>query len=87
MSTQNWIALAFAIAGLISAIVAARYWLRASRMKSPEPTQTFASDVPVFMLMATQHVMIASAKLNAKAAIWTGIAAVLSTLGSVIGLA
>lgn len=75
------------MAGLICAIIAAAYWWRASRLKSPDPAQTFAARAPEYMLMATQHVMIASAKLNAKAAFWTGAAAILGAVGTVIGLA
>jgi hypothetical protein len=85
MAAFKIIALLFSLAGLASALAAARYWYLASREYPSEPVQSI-SDVPELHILNTKVSMGKAGALNAKAAIWTGAAAVLSALGSVIGL-
>jgi hypothetical protein len=78
-------AIVFAGAGLSCAIVSAVYWFRASREYPGDLTQSIA-DAPQLHLMNLQVSFGAAGKLNAKAALWTGAAAVLGAIGSVLGL-
>ena len=78
-------ALVLAIAGLTSAIVAARYWLHASREYPSDLVQSI-SDVPELHILNTQVSIGKAGALNAKAAIWTGVAAILSAISSIIAL-
>jgi hypothetical protein len=75
----------FALAGLASAIVAARYWLLGSREYPSELVQS-ADDNPALHILNVQVSIGKAGALNAKAAKWTGAAAILSALGSIIGL-
>jgi hypothetical protein len=85
MPLTKIIALLFAVAGLVCAIVAARYWLLGSREYPPELVQSI-SDAPELHVLNTQVSIGKAGSLNAKAAILTGAAAILSALGSIIGL-
>jgi hypothetical protein len=79
------IALFFALSGLGCAIAAAIYWFRASRVYPYQPIQSIG-DVPALHIMSTNVAIGEAGDMNAKAAILTGAAAVLSALGSVLGL-
>jgi hypothetical protein len=85
MNSTHCLAIVFAVAGLGAAIVAAIYWWKASRV----PIQTAAasiSDVPELHIMSGHTAFYESSQLNSRAAIFTGIAAVLSAIGSVLGV-
>ncbi|MBV8917299.1 hypothetical protein [Bradyrhizobium sp.] len=85
MSVSHWLAVIFALAGLGTAIGAAVYWWKASRVPIHEPTASI-SDVPQLHIMSAQVAFYESSQLNSKAAVLTGIAAVLSAVGSVLGV-
>jgi hypothetical protein len=85
MSPFKITAFVFAIAGLASAIVAARYWLHASREYPSELAQSIG-DAPALHILNVQVSIGKAGALNAKAAVWTGAAAVLSAISSIIGL-
>jgi hypothetical protein len=78
-------AVTFALSGLVCAIVAARYWLRASRVYPAELAQS-VTDATELHIQSTNVAIGDAGILNAKAAIWTGVAAVLSAIGSVLGV-
>ena len=79
------LAIGLAVLGLCAAIVAARYWWKASRAGIPE-TNISISDVPETHILGTQVAFNESSRLNSIAAIWTGAAAVLSAAASVLGV-
>lgn len=78
-------AVAMALVGLAAAIVAATYWWKASRVTVPDPVASI-SDVPELHILGTQAAFAESSRLNGRAAVWTGIAAVLSAAAAVIGV-
>jgi hypothetical protein len=80
-------ALAFvsALIGLAAAIVAAIYWWSASRVAIP-PTVVSISDVPELHILGTQVAYNESSRLNSRAAVWTGIAALFSAIASVLSV-
>jgi hypothetical protein len=86
MLTYKIAAVALAIAGLISALIAAWYWWKASRVTLPTPSDTFSFGEPTFPLMATLHALIESSRLNKTAALWTGGAAILSAIASILSV-
>ena len=81
----RYTAIMFAGLGLAAAIVAASYWWRASRVAPAEQVASI-SDVPELHIMGTEVAFNESSRLNSIAAIWTGIAAILSAIGSVLGV-
>jgi hypothetical protein len=85
MALTKIIAFLFALAGLASAIVAAWYWLHASREYPSELPQSI-SDAPELHILNVQVSIGKAGALNAKAAVWTGAAAVLSAASSMIAL-
>ena len=85
MSTFKSAAVALAIMGLVAAIVAARYWWKASKVPISQPVASI-SDVPALHILGTQVAFNESSRLSGCAAIWTGIAAVLSATASVLGV-
>jgi hypothetical protein len=85
MTPLKIVAFLFAIAGLASAIVAARFWLQASREYPSELPQSI-SDAPEVHIINVQVSIGKAGALNAKAAVWTGAAAILSALSSMIAL-
>jgi hypothetical protein len=85
MPMLRLIAIMFAIAGLVAAIVASRYWWKASRVGISQ-TVASISDVPEIHILGTQVAFNESSRLNSRAAIWTGVAAVLSAVASVVGV-
>ncbi len=85
MALTRIAAFLFALAGLVSAIVAARYWLLGSREYPSELPQSM-SDAPELHILNVEVSIGKAGTLNAKAAKWTGAAAILSALGSIIGL-
>jgi hypothetical protein len=85
MTVLRVFAVAFAVLGLAAAIIAARFWWRASRVAIPN-SRASISDVPELHIMNTQVAFNESSRLNSIAAIWTGIAAVLSAAAAVVGV-
>ncbi|MEH2480558.1 hypothetical protein V1282_003915 [Nitrobacteraceae bacterium AZCC 2146] len=85
MTPVKLVAIALACLGLIAAIVAAVYWWGASRVDIAR-TAASISDVPEQYILSTQVAFNQSSRLNSRAAIWTGAAAVLSAIASVLGV-
>lgn len=83
MSTIHYSAVAFALAGLVVAIVAAVYWWKTSRVAIVQ-TAASISDVPELYVLSRQVAFNESSRLNSRAAVWTGVAAVLSAIASVL---
>jgi hypothetical protein len=84
-----WSRIAAVIVALVALLVslrAATLWWRASNVETPNPPVASISDVPEQFIMATQSAASNAALLNARAAKWTGVAAVLSAAASIIGL-
>lgn len=84
------ISIAFAFFGLFSGIIAAIFWLKASKIEANpvwgdreplDPVQAQASWIAGTLTAATE-----SGRLNSIAAKWTAAAVVLSTTASVTGL-
>lgn len=80
------IAAASAFAALATALIATRYWRKASRLVIPKPEDTVRMNPPEFALMATRASLHNSSQLNAKVAFWTGIAAVLAAISAIVAL-
>ena len=78
-------AIILALLGLAAALNAARLWWQASRTPIPALTQSI-SDAPELHLLNTQVIYNTSSQINARAAVWTGLAAILSALASVLGV-
>jgi hypothetical protein len=85
------VALGLAIVGLLAGLWAARLWWRASRVEIVptyiehgriEPVGGSQMDWILGTIKASNN----SSRLNARAAIWTAVAIVLSTAASVVGL-
>jgi len=68
-----------------AAIIAAAYWWKASRV-AIRNTAASISDVPELYIQSTQVAFNESSRLYAYAAIWTGIAALLSAGAAVLGV-
>jgi hypothetical protein len=85
MSTAHYFAMAFAVTGLVVAIVAAVYWWKASRVAIVH-TSASISDVPELYILSGQVAFNESSQLNCRAAIWTGASAILSAIASVLGV-
>jgi hypothetical protein len=85
MNATHSLAVLFAVAGLGCAIAAAVYWWKASRV-SIRTTTASISDVPELHIMSGHTAYYESSQLNSTAAVLTGIAAILSALGSVLGV-
>lgn len=85
----------FSGATAIAAFIAATYWYLSSRPapKTSAPATASISDDPEIHILRTQvdigdiHTVLQKAsQLNAKAAIWSGIAALLGGITSLLGL-
>ena len=85
MSTAHCFAVAFAVMGLAAAIVAALYWWKASRVAIAQSTASI-SDASELYVLSGQVAFNESSRLNSRAAVWTGCPAVLSAIGSVLGV-
>jgi hypothetical protein len=85
MSPYKVAAFFFAMAGLATALNAARLWLEASNHRLP-PLSVSIGDSPEMHLQHTQSELSGAALLNARAARWTGASAVLSAIASIVGL-
>jgi hypothetical protein len=85
MNITHGLAIIFALAGLGAAIAAAFYWWKASRVPIQYPAASI-SDVPELHIMSGQVAFHESSRLNSRAAVLTGVAAVLSAVGSVLGV-
>jgi hypothetical protein len=81
-------------ATLATAIIAAYYWFKSSRIPIPELEEpvTSISDAPaVHIRTAKVHIELImsstkeSSRLNAAAAIWTGVSALLSAVTAIAG--
>jgi hypothetical protein len=78
-------AIALAVLGLAAALNAARLWWKASMVPIPSTTVSI-SDVPELHLLNTQVAFNTSSQINSRAAIWTGLSALLSATASVLGV-
>lgn len=78
-------AIILAVLGLAAALNASRLWWQASSTPIPELFQSIP-DVPELHLMNTQVAFNAASEINARAAIWTGLSAIISALASVLGV-
>jgi hypothetical protein len=85
MPPTKILAITFAGLGLIAAIIAATYWWKASKTGISDPAASI-SDVPELHILSTQVAFYESSRLNSRAAIWTGFAAMLSAVASVLGV-
>jgi hypothetical protein len=85
MLTIKIAAIVLAVLGLGAAMIAAAYWWRASRIAILEPVASI-SDVPEFHLLSTQVAYNESSRLNSRAPVWTGAAAIVSATASVPGV-
>jgi hypothetical protein len=85
MPLFKYAAIALAVLGLGAAIIAASYWWRASRVDIFDPAASI-SDVLELHIQSTQVAFNESSRSNSRAAIWTGMAAVLSAAASVVGV-
>ena len=85
MTLLKLLAIALAVLGLGAAIIAARYWWKASRVSILQ-TAASISDVPEQYILSTQVAFNKSSRLNSYAAIWTGLAAMLGSAASVLGV-
>jgi hypothetical protein len=85
MTITHTLAIVFALAGLGTAIAAAVYWRWASKVSIGEPEASI-SDVSELYIMSGHVAFNESSRLNSAAATLTGIAAVLSAIGSVLGV-
>jgi hypothetical protein len=85
MAPIRVVAFIFAIGGLACAIMAAKYWLCASREYPSELVQSI-DDAPALHILNVQVSIGRAGALNATAAKLTGAAAVLSAVSSIIGL-
>lgn len=88
MITIKWVSVGLAVAAAVCGLIAARYWLRASKVPirptwDTEPgEQDAAHQGWTFGMLQTS---IDSANLNAKAARWTAAAVVLSVASVLVG--
>jgi hypothetical protein len=85
MTILKFLAIGFAFLGLGSAVTAAVYWWKASRVGIPH-TVVSISDLPEAHILGTQVAFNESARLNNRAAVWTGASAILSAIASVLGV-
>jgi hypothetical protein len=85
MNITHCLAIIFAFAGLGTAIAAAIYWWKASRVPIQHPAASI-SDAPELHIMSGHGAFYESSQLNSRAAVLTGVAAVLSAAGSVLGV-
>jgi hypothetical protein len=81
----RYLSIAAALLGLAAAIIAAAYWWKASRVAIRNSAASI-SDVPALYIQSTQVAFNESSRLNAYAAVWTGMAAVLSAGAAVLGV-
>lgn len=85
MTPMKYVAIILAISCLATALNAARWWWKASKTPIESMPQS-PSDVPEIHILSTQVAFYESSKLNSRAALWTGISAVLSAAASVCGV-
>jgi hypothetical protein len=87
MLSPKILSIAFACLGLITAMVAAWYWFKASALPYPTGDSIiYAQEIDHRILLGiSQGISRRSGKLNGRAAIWTGISAILSALSAVVG--
>jgi hypothetical protein len=85
MNVTHAFAILFAVAGLGTAVAAAFYWWKASRVPIQSTTASI-SDVLELHTMSGHVAFYESSQLNSTAALLTGIAAILSAIGSVLGV-
>ncbi len=78
-------AIVLACVGVAAAIVAAIYWWKASRVDIACSAASI-TDMSELYILNTQVAFNESSRLNSRAAIWTGVAAILSAMASVLGV-
>jgi hypothetical protein len=87
MTPSKYVSVAFALLGFVTAAIAAWYWFRASALPYPTGDSVMYAKEPdrSILLGIAQDISRRSGELNSRAAIWTGVAALLSAISSVIG--
>lgn len=85
MTATKVIAILLALGGLATAITAAIYWRKASRVSAVH-TAASPSDVPELYILSNEVAFNESSRLNVKAALWTGASAILNAVATVVGL-
>jgi hypothetical protein len=85
MTATKAIAILLALGGLATAVTAAIYWLKASRV-SAFHTAASPSDVTELYILSNEVAFNESSRLNAKAALWTGASAILNAVATGVGL-
>jgi hypothetical protein len=85
MSALKYVAIALSGFGLLAALAAAFYWWRSSRIYI-DVSRVPPKDMTAAYVYAFQIAHSESSWLNSQAAVWTGIAAILSAIASVVGV-
>jgi hypothetical protein len=85
MPTLKYAAIIVSGFSLLAALLAAFYWLRSCRIYI-DVSRVPPKDRQAAYIIALQIALSQAAWLNSQAAIWTGIAAVLSATTTVIGI-
>jgi hypothetical protein len=87
MTPSKYVSVAFALFGFATAAIAASYWFRASALPHPTGDTVLYAKEPdrSILLKIAQDISRRSGELNSRAAIWTGVSALLSAISSVIG--
>jgi hypothetical protein len=85
MPTLKYAAIILSGFSLLAALVAAFHWWRSCRIYI-DVSRMPPKDISAAYIIALQIALSESSWLNSQAAIWTGIAAVLSAATSVIGV-
>ena len=69
------------IGAVVTAAIAAWYWLKSSRLRLGEVSASI-SDAPELYIYEVQSALIESARLNKRAALWTGASVVFNVFTS-----
>jgi hypothetical protein len=87
MTPFKYVSVVFALLGFATAAIAAWYWFKASALPYPKGDDLmYAKEIDRRILLGiSQDISRRSGKLNSRAAIWTGVSALLSAISSVIG--
>jgi hypothetical protein len=92
---MRYLSIALACAGLVTAIWAAYRWLKASKVRLPDtliasetdlPKGTHGPHVTVNALVETHAALVKASELNASAAFWTGVSALLNGSAAIVGI-
>ena len=92
---MRYLSIALAGAGLVTAIWAAYQWLKASKVRLPDTLLASEADLPkgvrgphvtVNALIGTHSALVKASALNASAALWTGVSALLNAAAAIAGI-